>query len=395
MDEAFRRAERSADWEARARALRRSGQEELARAWVAAAARSVAPRAAEVLAAEYPLDRDALALLRVLLEASPESGALEAARAADILLGDGDPRLVGPALQWLNEVAAYERARGRTVTAMLRRLEGLSGQHARRVAILLAEGGWGLDRAHLLPHELYDVATWVLEAQGDQAALRLRLAGLYGQAEGLAERDALLEVSRGAEAEVRDRVAFVERGRAGGLPSGRPWRPSWVRPVHRETTTLALNRGALRLRGGSPLGIGLPDPPEVPQVTWVALCDLDYFMTLNDRYGHERGDLVLAQVTELLQGVFGDRVVRYGGDEWLVLYEFPDAPEQMQLALEAVCGDPRLTEEVGGVAFSAGLARRSGSGALDIQRVDEALYASKREGRGRLTIAPDPILGGA
>ena len=48
--------------------------------------------------------------------------------------------------------------------------------------------------------------------------------------------------------------------------------------------------------------------------------DIDYFKTVNDNYGHEAGDKVLAEFASLLKELFGETSIisRYGGDEFLV-----------------------------------------------------------------------------
>ena len=62
------------------------------------------------------------------------------------------------------------------------------------------------------------------------------------------------------------------------------------------------------------------DPPEDADVLFF-LIDLDHFKTVNDRFGHHAGDLVLTQMRERLQEVFreSDFVVRWGGDEFLTV----------------------------------------------------------------------------
>jgi diguanylate cyclase (GGDEF)-like protein len=61
-------------------------------------------------------------------------------------------------------------------------------------------------------------------------------------------------------------------------------------------------------------------PPEEADILFF-LIDLDHFKTVNDRFGHNAGDLVLTQMRERLEEVFreSDFVVRWGGDEFLTV----------------------------------------------------------------------------
>jgi diguanylate cyclase (GGDEF)-like protein len=51
------------------------------------------------------------------------------------------------------------------------------------------------------------------------------------------------------------------------------------------------------------------------------MCDLNNFKQVNDRYGHLMGDYVLSQVARILKFCVrgSDYIVRYGGDEFLIL----------------------------------------------------------------------------
>jgi diguanylate cyclase (GGDEF)-like protein len=125
-------------------------------------------------------------------------------------------------------------------------------------------------------------------------------------------------------------------------------------------------------------------------------CDLDHFKQVNDRYGHELGDEVLARFGELLRELARETDVpmRLGGEEFLVVLPNTDpdgaawAAERLRLATME-----RLADLVpGGLTVSIGVAATS-SGVLDarelIASADRGLYAAKAAGRNRCVLIPD------
>ncbi len=127
----------------------------------------------------------------------------------------------------------------------------------------------------------------------------------------------------------------------------------------------------------------------------VMMMDLDRFKSVNDRFGHSAGDLVLKEfarrLQENLRGV--DLVARLGGEEFLVV--MPDTPPR-----EAQIVAERLRRTIDGRAFAVGDGReiavtvsvgvalgtpQDGDPAALIAHADRALYESKAAGRNRVS----------
>ncbi|HJT24275.1 MAG TPA: GGDEF domain-containing protein, partial [bacterium] len=53
----------------------------------------------------------------------------------------------------------------------------------------------------------------------------------------------------------------------------------------------------------------------------LAMVDIDHFKKFNDTYGHAEGDNVLRMVAQHLEENLGDKVYRYGGEEFCVVFE--------------------------------------------------------------------------
>lgn len=122
--------------------------------------------------------------------------------------------------------------------------------------------------------------------------------------------------------------------------------------------------------------------------------DLDGFKPVNDRLGHDAGDLVLRQVGERLAACFrGDDVVaRLGGDEFAAVLpqragaEPPDLDGLARRIIEAVNEPVGIDGEMVRVGCSLGIAlwpEDSPDVAEALRRADQALYQAKRAGRNR------------
>ncbi len=124
----------------------------------------------------------------------------------------------------------------------------------------------------------------------------------------------------------------------------------------------------------------------------VVMLDVDFFKSVNDRFGHPAGDEVLRQVAQKLrQGLREhDILARYGGEEFVILLTETSPADASHIAerlrrravveLHAAPADCRITS-------SAGLASRRPSDtelADIIARADAALFRAKAEGRDRV-----------
>jgi diguanylate cyclase (GGDEF)-like protein len=115
-------------------------------------------------------------------------------------------------------------------------------------------------------------------------------------------------------------------------------------------------------------------------------CDLNGFKQVNDRLGHEAGDLLLTGVAGRIRAGLreGDTLARYGGDEFLLLCE-DGAQEAAVLRLtayvEEVLASPfLLAGEAVTIGASVGAVISDGGGRADdlISRADQAMYRAKQ-----------------
>lgn len=126
------------------------------------------------------------------------------------------------------------------------------------------------------------------------------------------------------------------------------------------------------------------------------MCDIDHFKRFNDTWGHVVGDQVIRYIASVLRAHAYDGILaaRYGGEEFAVIFPRTSAAvalafaEGVHKAVSSKHLSRRSTgESIGAVTISIGLAEwRDGDEASDlIERADQCLYASKRNGRNRIT----------
>ena len=122
------------------------------------------------------------------------------------------------------------------------------------------------------------------------------------------------------------------------------------------------------------------------------ICDIDFFKKVNDTYGHNAGDAVLAHVAGILKSEIraGDSAYRWGGEEFVIVLEgsgIKDAKavaERVRMAVEkSVCTfegtEIRITMSFGCAEFRPELSMEG-----NIQIADKRLYRAKEAGRNRV-----------
>ncbi len=129
----------------------------------------------------------------------------------------------------------------------------------------------------------------------------------------------------------------------------------------------------------------------------VLLVDVDHFKRVNDRFGHQFGDLVLTETAAALTSTVraADLVGRYGGEEFVVV--LPEtalgtaglAAEKLRTAIEAhefSDGErqARITVSIGVATLLESHISPATTARLLLGKADAAMYAAKRAGRNRI-----------
>jgi diguanylate cyclase (GGDEF)-like protein len=123
------------------------------------------------------------------------------------------------------------------------------------------------------------------------------------------------------------------------------------------------------------------------------MVDIDYFKSINDRYGHLVGDQAIQRVAAILRESANehDLVCRYGGEEFCMLVagsarRAQELAEKIRSTIEATCGREVIPGEVARITASFGISSlEAGAATLTelIKQADEALYLAKGSGRNR------------
>ena len=135
---------------------------------------------------------------------------------------------------------------------------------------------------------------------------------------------------------------------------------------------------------------------ERPSLVSVILMDIDHFKRLNDRYGHGAGDLCLKRMASILTAELGaasEGVVRYGGEEFLVVLPAVQLVDAMRIAERIRRSVEKATIPNEGPGLFGVLTASFGVASASVDELtaaeliavaDTALYAAKHKGRNQI-----------
>ena len=124
----------------------------------------------------------------------------------------------------------------------------------------------------------------------------------------------------------------------------------------------------------------------------ILLIDIDFFKSINDKYGHNAGDSILVDLAKLLtkESRDSDTVGRWGGEEFLII-----CPETNQLGAQQLA--EHIRQRTNNFSFtikepvhiSLGVTEYQQGETMErsIKRADDALYRAKQSGRNRVEIS--------
>ncbi|MBE0497770.1 MAG: GGDEF domain-containing protein [Campylobacterales bacterium] len=159
---------------------------------------------------------------------------------------------------------------------------------------------------------------------------------------------------------------------------------------HLDPLTHALNRRALDSYLGK-----VCSAPNKSIDTHIMLIDIDNFKLVNDNYGHLAGDRVLVFLAKLISNSLreGDKLFRYGGEEFLIILSRSNTIACTKVAERILQGVRSNTlfykEHEIKITLSIGTASLEETDTFDsfIDRADKALYKAKANGKDQLVVA--------
>ena len=132
----------------------------------------------------------------------------------------------------------------------------------------------------------------------------------------------------------------------------------------------------------------LPDLRESGEQNALIMADVDNFKHVNDSYGHEAGDMVLVCISSIMESLCRQyRVIRWGGEEFLIVLLSVNQQEAMEIAEQIRCEIaefPMIYDEVTffcTVTMGVCAYQRDLSFKRNVECADRALYRGKKSGK--------------
>ena len=119
----------------------------------------------------------------------------------------------------------------------------------------------------------------------------------------------------------------------------------------------------------------------------LSVIDIDDFKNINDTYGHSVGDIVIKDISSIIQDIVGDKgyVGRYGGEEFLVILKKSDQYDSKKLLEEIriIIENKKWFFKDSPVTVSIGLLNEAKNTSFNngFKAADELLYLAKRNGK--------------
>lgn len=128
--------------------------------------------------------------------------------------------------------------------------------------------------------------------------------------------------------------------------------------------------------------------------------DVDDFKTINDTYGHQRGDDVLKSIGEAILAAVrkNDMVFRYGGDEFSVLLHNASGEmasqvaerirENVRYSVDALTTFRKVTVSIGIAVLDEASTKKK----IFLEIADRALYEAKKQGKNRVSLCTQSVI---
>lgn len=189
----------------------------------------------------------------------------------------------------------------------------------------------------------------------------------------LEELNAKIQHMETESTELKSKLLLAESQAMRDTLTGLPNRLAYEEQLAREV--------ARRQRNSSPLSL--------------VVIDVDFFKSINDRFGHKAGDRTLAIIAKQLSQHCRkyDFLARFGGEEFVMLLPNTNKNQAFKIADQLRAVIERTKFNANGtsipITISCGLAEFTGEDTADsaFERADQALYQAKEQGRNRCCVS--------